>query len=488
MKSVRRLSINAARLTLVLGLLISQLALGQQGRVVTVLQRGRPAPSPATKGTSSSPVTPVHPTDPTAQPRLRSIFGRTFDTNPKTNINASSIVLPLGNDDVVRYDFQNGLVFPYYNTIYTSIFISANGFVTFGQPAFDVAPNLVSFITGPPRIAPFWDDLNPGLAGSVILSQIGSDILLIEWSGVADATEAVVKADTFALAMARNGAIEYIYGDVASASGFVGFTAGNSLFATAQKIDFGSLASAPNGINTALPIVFESFTTSSGADIRNSAITLFDTNKRTDPGMQSIIRPSTLGSMRASQTIFIEDPLGRLTKTAAVRIDGKAVKFTFTSAKGLSVAVPTTVLSVVGTHLVDVDFSTGVNYVTGVPLEVKSDSILLTSVTPNAVQVNDTNVKVTIDGFGFMTGVKVIISDFSRGINKTVTPTLNISPIAQLGTSGTQLTFTLPSVFLSNPADLFFSVVNVGNRTAISTEDFRTHLFVVRSPVFAVKQ
>jgi len=430
----------------------------------------------------------VHPTNPGAQPRLRSVFGKTYDTNPQTNISASSIVLPLGNDDVVRYDFQNGLVFPYYNTIYTSIFISANGFVTFGQPAFDVAPNLVSFITGPPRIAAFWTDLNPGLAGQVILSQLGSDILLIEWSGVADATEAVVKADTFALAMARNGAIEYIYGDVLSASGFVGFTAGNSLFTTAQKVNFGSLASAPNGINKSLPIVFESFTTSSGADIRNSAITLFDTNKRTDPGLQSIIRPSTLGSLKTTQTIFIEDPFGRFTKNAAVRIDGKAVKFTFTNAKELAVTVPSTTLNVAGTHLVDADFSTGVNYFTGLPLEVKTDSILLTAVTPNAVSVNDTNVKVTIDGFGFMTGVKVIISDFARGINKTVTPTLNISPIALLGTSGTQLTFTLPAVFLANPSDLFFSVVNVGNRTAVSSEDFRTHLFVVRSPLFAVQQ
>src|SRR5712672_1736660 len=203
MKSVRRFSIIIVRIALVLSLIgtmvIPQLVFAQ-GRVVTVIQRGRPVQSPIGKSAPTSPVTTVHPTNPGAQPRLRSVFGKTYDTNPQTNISASSIVLPLGNDDVVRYDFQNGYVFPYYDTIYTSIFISSNGFVTFGQPAFDVAPNLVSFITGPPRIAAFWTDLNPGLAGQVILSQLGSDILLIEWSGVADATEAVVKADTFALA------------------------------------------------------------------------------------------------------------------------------------------------------------------------------------------------------------------------------------------------------------------------------------------------
>ena len=135
----------------------------QQGRVVSPVLRGKPVgPAVSGKGTPPpKPLTPPKGPGPTAQPKLRSIFGRTVDTNPLTNINASSIVLPLGDDDVVRYDFQNGLVFPYFTTIYTSVFISANGYLTFGQPVFDTTPNLVSFITGPPRIAPFWANLNP---------------------------------------------------------------------------------------------------------------------------------------------------------------------------------------------------------------------------------------------------------------------------------------------------------------------------------------
>ncbi|HZS48136.1 MAG TPA: hypothetical protein VFC63_23915 [Blastocatellia bacterium] len=456
-----------------------------QGRSVAPSQSRVQTPKPILSG--KVPVTPKKP-DPTASPRIMTLFGDTVDVNPLTNLNASSLVLPLGNDDTVEYDFQNGLVFPFFNTIYTKMFISANGYVTFGQPAFDAAPSLPALITGPPRLAVFWEDLNPAAAGSVTLTQLGDELLLVEWNGVADQTEATTKTDTFALVMARNGAFEYIYGPVNSASGMVGFSEGAAFFVTAQKVDFDQLASAPNSINISVPLLFEAFNTSSGSDITNSAVIFFNTDKRTDPGLESILRPNTLGPLNSSQTIFIEDPLGRFTKTAAVRVDGLAAQSAFINANQLTLTVNSAFSKIPALHLVDADFAKGSNYFTGLPLQVVPATVGITAVTPNAVQVGDSNVKVRIDGFGFMTGVKVIITDFAHGITQTVTPTLGIGPLAPLGTAGTSLSFTLPAAFLKNQADLFFSVVNVGNRTAITSQDFRTHLFVVRSPLFAVKQ
>ena len=52
-----------------------------------------------------------------------------------------------------------------------SVYVNANGHLTFGQPDPAFAESVEALLDGPPRIAPFWRDLNPTTGGTVSFDQ-----------------------------------------------------------------------------------------------------------------------------------------------------------------------------------------------------------------------------------------------------------------------------------------------------------------------------
>ena len=77
--------------------------------------------------------------------------------------------LNLSDDDsaLVTLPFQ----FPFLGRTYPAVFVNSNGNLTFGDPNTAFAEDRSVFVTGfLPTIAPFWDDLNPGV---VIDGEIG---------------------------------------------------------------------------------------------------------------------------------------------------------------------------------------------------------------------------------------------------------------------------------------------------------------------------
>ena len=58
-----------------------------------------------------------------------------------------------------------GFAFPFLGTTYTSVFVNSNGTLTFGGPNTDFVEDATVFTNAlQPTIAPFWDDLNPGVS------------------------------------------------------------------------------------------------------------------------------------------------------------------------------------------------------------------------------------------------------------------------------------------------------------------------------------
>ncbi|MGH9373753.1 MAG: hypothetical protein ACRD15_19710, partial [Vicinamibacterales bacterium] len=68
-------------------------------------------------------------------------------------------VLPLDDDESVPVNL--GFTFPFQGTSYTSVFVNANGNLTFGSGDGDFLESVADLLGGPPRIAGLWTDLLP---------------------------------------------------------------------------------------------------------------------------------------------------------------------------------------------------------------------------------------------------------------------------------------------------------------------------------------
>ena len=144
-----------------------------------------------------------------------------------TTVEEAGLPIDIGDDDfaVVELPFP----FPYYGGEYTRGFVHSDGNFTFVQADASVAPRSYSrAVTGPPRIAPFFADLDPSRSGRVRMAVVGDRVLLTWyevplWTGTGTGI-----AQTFQLALESDGKIEFRYGEVAAPDGIVGIFPGIS--------------------------------------------------------------------------------------------------------------------------------------------------------------------------------------------------------------------------------------------------------------------
>ncbi len=189
--------------------------------------------------------------------------GYTISTGPGTidlNIGAN---LALG-DDASTDALALGFTFPFFGVNYTSVFVSSNGYVTFGTASsfvnFNSGPDLSTVLDrmagGFPRIAALWNDLDPSAGGGVFFNAL-ADRVLITWNAV-PRFEAPDSSNTFQIALFPGGIIQLTYSSISPAStdpvfgGFlVGISPGSSDAFLTTTLDFhtgsgGSVSSFPN--------------------------------------------------------------------------------------------------------------------------------------------------------------------------------------------------------------------------------------------------
>jgi hypothetical protein len=103
--------------------------------------------------------------DPTNAPfNVRSTAAGVLNfTNGYTSWNVNTT---LALDNSVQYNFLGGFTFNFYGTTYTSCFVSANGFVSFGgsDTGFP-SPSVSTIRSGVRRIMSFYNDLEPQVSG-----------------------------------------------------------------------------------------------------------------------------------------------------------------------------------------------------------------------------------------------------------------------------------------------------------------------------------
>jgi hypothetical protein len=134
-------------------------------------------------------------------------------------------LLPLGEDDSVEVPLGE-FTFPFQGEEWASVWVNANGNLTFGRGDPDFTETVEDFLSGPPRIAPLWNDLSPIQGGLVTLERT-PDSLTVHVFEVPEYAHTV--GNTFAVTLRSDGTVIFEYGDLNIADGLVGLTGGGGV-------------------------------------------------------------------------------------------------------------------------------------------------------------------------------------------------------------------------------------------------------------------
>jgi hypothetical protein len=148
--------------------------------------------------------------------------------------------IALQDDDSARLAMP--FTFPFYAGRYTETFLNSDGNLTFEvEEHASTDRNVARFLTGPPRIAPLFDDLDPSAAGGVFRRADG-DALLVTWCDVAEFDRPANRVNV-QLRLATDGTIDFLYGaTVSPTSAVVGVSPGETgIFA---PVDVSSVGAA----------------------------------------------------------------------------------------------------------------------------------------------------------------------------------------------------------------------------------------------------
>jgi hypothetical protein len=144
--------------------------------------------------------------------------------------------LPVGDDGFV--ELFPPFSFEVCGQEFASVFVNANGSLTFGAPSTDFSESVVELLGGrggtssllaPPRVAALWDDLNagPGGGGTVTFDET-PDTFTVTWDAVPEYP--AVGANTFSVTLKRRGNQAVVeYGDLSATDGLAGLACGSQV-------------------------------------------------------------------------------------------------------------------------------------------------------------------------------------------------------------------------------------------------------------------
>lgn len=130
------------------------------------------------------------------------------------------ITLTLGDDAAQAVGIP--FAFPYQGQTYSSVFVNANGNLTFGSGSTDFSESAAEFVSGPPRIAALWDDLSPQ-EGEVIVEADGESWTV---SFVNVPQYLAGDSNSFSISLSATGDVTIDYDDVAALDAIAGVTQG----------------------------------------------------------------------------------------------------------------------------------------------------------------------------------------------------------------------------------------------------------------------
>ncbi|HXV13607.1 MAG TPA: T9SS type A sorting domain-containing protein [Candidatus Krumholzibacteria bacterium] len=164
-----------------------------------------------------------------------------LDTNQDADI-IFNFELNLGDDSSVEVALP--FLFNLCGEDYSSVWVGSNGFVTFGMGNTDFTESIADLMSGPPRIAIMWDDLNPAAGGTITAEQVGADFV-ITWDGVPEF--ATTNSNSFTLTLRPDNTFNMDYPGLDATDGLVGRALGNGIGNNPGEVDLSAAAEPITG-------------------------------------------------------------------------------------------------------------------------------------------------------------------------------------------------------------------------------------------------
>jgi hypothetical protein len=134
--------------------------------------------------------------------------------------------LPVGDDGSVTLP----LPFPFKmcGQEFNSVFVNANGSLTFGASSSDFSESVNELLAGPPRIAGLWDDLDARTQGTVSFAQT-ANTFTVTWDDVPEFGTGG-GSNTFSISLKKSAnQVTIDYGDLTATDGLAGLTCGSQV-------------------------------------------------------------------------------------------------------------------------------------------------------------------------------------------------------------------------------------------------------------------
>ena len=293
--------------------------------------------------------------------------------------------LPVGDDGFVQ------LSLPFTYSIcgqdFNSVFINANGNLTFGASSSDFTESAAEMLSGPPRIAGLWDDLNPSAGGFVTFDQSDSSFSVI-YDGVPEFF--ATGSNSIEITLSRtNNHIDIEYGDISATDGLAGISCGGSITSGTETEsdlsmlqDYADLDGGRINLQNS-PAVFEQFTDGDN-DLSDETLLFNGTTDYNDEWL------GKSDKARQVQLPFSSDSIQKYTEIEPVGADIDWFRFKVPAGKTLSVEITNgqldTLIAVVapdGTPYIDDDGGTGLLSALQIPGTLKGTYYLAVTTFPD---------------------------------------------------------------------------------------------------------
>ena len=164
----------------------------------------------------------------------------TASFGPDAAVEDIGLPIRLEDDDYAIIELP--FAFPYYGSQFDTAFVHSDGNLTFVYPEHSSTPRSYSRAAGgPPRVAPLFYDLDPSQGGTVRVES-RADRVLVLWDSVPFWVDSGVGTpQTFQLALAPDGSIEFRYGRIDLPGGVVGTFPGDPT-SDARPVDWSAAA------------------------------------------------------------------------------------------------------------------------------------------------------------------------------------------------------------------------------------------------------